>query len=194
MKINTVYYKDASSETRFFTFLSGLFLGIAISSFATGMLIDINPLDALAANILPPVFERPADINDGYTRKILLLTNQEREKRGLKPLQENSALTYAAYLRANKIFEENEFSHEATRSAFDSEKVAEVVGYRYRQLGENLAQGFNKPEEAIQKWIQSPKHKDNILSKDFDEIGVAALNGRLWDRETTVVVQLFGRR
>ena len=55
---------------------------------------------------------------------------------------------------------------------------------RQTYYGENIARGQKTPEEVMQDWMNSQGHKDNILSKNFKEIGVA------FDRN--VWVQNFG--
>lgn len=38
--------------------------------------------------------------------------------------------------------------------------------------GENLQAGAATPEEAVQQWINSPSHRENILSTEYEELGV----------------------
>ena len=47
-------------------------------------------------------------------------------------------------------------------------------GYKYMRGGENIAMGDDDaPLPLIMKaWMESPGHRDNILHKDFMEIGV----------------------
>jgi hypothetical protein len=43
-------------------------------------------------------------------------------------------------------------------------------------------------------WMKSPTHRDNIVSKNYEDIGVAVAVGKINGQETTIVVQLFGKR
>ena len=42
----------------------------------------------------------------------------------------------------------------------------------YETVGENLQAGAATPEEAIRQWMNSPTHRENILSYAYDEIAV----------------------
>ena len=41
--------------------------------------------------------------------------------------------------------------------------------------------------------MNSPSHRENILRKDYSEVGFATANGLLNGEETTIVVQMFGK-
>ena len=66
------------------------------------------------------------------------------------------------------------------------------AGYQYRYAGENLARDFSNPSSAIDAWMASSTHKDNMLSSKYQEIGIAVLEGDLAGVDTTLIVQLFG--
>lgn len=65
-------------------------------------------------------------------------------------------------------------------------------GYRYRYAGENLARDFTNPSSAVDAWMASPSHKENLLSPKYKEIGVAVVEGDLAGVDTTLIVQFFG--
>jgi uncharacterized protein YkwD len=54
-------------------------------------------------------------------------------------------------------------------------------------VGENLAKGFDSPEAAMEGWMASQGHRENLLRPDWEEIGVGiavASNGTLfWAQE-----------
>jgi len=62
------------------------------------------------------------------------------------------------------------------------------AGYRHWiAIGENVAMGYRSPLEVVQGWMESPGHRENLLSSRFREIGVAyvegpipAPDGRFW--------------
>jgi hypothetical protein len=68
------------------------------------------------------------------------------------------------------------------------------VNYNYTYAGENLAMNFSEAEDALSAWLASPTHRDNILSQNYEDIGVAVVVGEINGTETTLVVQLFGQR
>ncbi len=167
--------------------------GIMLITLSTVFKLDI-PF-AFRSIYLPPVFQIPQENNKDYAIDIIDSTNKERRKANLEPLKENSALSYAAYLRAKDILKFQDFSHEATKSGNRTVVLTmQIVGYRYSNGGENLALGSDDPNGVMAGWLNSPKHKDNILSKDFNETGVAVLNGTFQDdSDVYIVVQLFGK-
>jgi hypothetical protein len=67
------------------------------------------------------------------------------------------------------------------------------VGYFYEEAGENLAVNFSDSADIDNAWMNSLSHKENILRKNFTEIGIATAKGIYKDRETIFVVQFFGR-
>jgi len=52
-------------------------------------------------------------------------------------------------------------------------------GYRWREVGENLASGIMTPEDAVAGWLHSPEHCANLMDPAFRHMGVAyAVNPR----------------
>ncbi len=123
---------------------------------------------------------------------IIELTNQERQAQGLSPLKHNSTLDLAAQKKASDMLANNYFAHTSPTGVKPWQWFKEV-GYNYTFAGENLAMNFAEAEDAIQAWMDSASHRDNLLSKNYDEIGVAVVIGKLAGNETTLVVQLFGK-
>lgn len=124
-------------------------------------------------------------------RELLDLTNRERQKNGLSPLKLDEKLTRVANNKSKDILEKNYWAHNAPDGTtpwdfFDEE------GYKYSYAGENLARGFSTAEEAINAWMRSEKHKENILSPNFVDIGFSIREGKIKGEETILIVQAFG--
>lgn len=119
------------------------------------------------------------------------LTNNKRELLGLNALKENPQLNQAALLKAQDILNNNYFSHWSPqgKSPWYWFKKA---NYKYQAAGENLGIGFLDSSEVHQAWENSPTHKANLLNPNYQEIGIAVLQGNFEGNETTIVVQLFG--
>lgn len=128
---------------------------------------------------------------DIFRQRIVTLTNAERAKAGLKPMKENAFLHLAAQAHAKDMFSRKFFSHQ-NPDGLDSSMRIKAAGYvvapctcNWRwSSGENIARNHKTPESAFKSWMQSPKHKANILSTSFDEIGIGYSN-KYW-------VQNFG--
>lgn len=123
---------------------------------------------------------------DGLLEK----TNQERQKTGLEPLVINEALNQAALAKAQDMFTDQYWSHTAPdgKQAWDFIKAANYV---YKYAGENLARDFSNDEEVVAAWMNSPSHRDNLLNREFTQMGLAVVTDNLKGFETTLVVQIF---
>jgi len=118
-------------------------------------------------------------------------TNAERSKAGLPPLTQNPQLTQAAFAKASDMLAQNYWAH-VSPSGTQPWSFIKNAGYRYRYAGENLARDFSDTGTLMQAWLTSPTHKENILSGNYHDIGVAVVDGTLLGLETRLVVQMFG--
>jgi uncharacterized protein YkwD len=129
-----------------------------------------------------------ADISE----KVLInLTNEDRTSQGLVPLQENSKLSEAAYLKAKDMMDKGYFSHQSPEGVTPWYWIKKA-GYDYKFAGENLAIGFLDSQEVFNAWMLSLPHQKNVLNPNYKEMGIAVLKGNFQGNETAVVVQLFG--
>lgn len=124
---------------------------------------------------------------------LLSVTNQKRQEAGLPVLRENEQLTQAAALKANDMLLKNYWSHDSPDGTAPWTFI-KSSGYTYVYAGENLARGFNTSSEVVEAWMASPAHRDNVVSGNYDEVGFAVVNGTLLGEETTLVVQMFGKK
>lgn len=123
--------------------------------------------------------------------KVLYLTNQERQKKGLPELKLNSSLSKSAQSKADHMFTNNYWAHNAPDGT-NPWYFFKQQNYQYLVAGENLAKDFYDTESMVNAWMKSPTHRDNILHQKYEEIGIGVVNGRLNGVETTLVVQHFG--
>lgn len=127
------------------------------------------------------------------TQTVLSLTNSKRRENGLSDLKLNNTLSQSASAKASHMFANNYWAHNAPDGTtpwyfFNS------VGYKYLYAGENLARDFGDSSSVVDAWMNSPTHRENILSGRYDEIGIGVVNGLLNGQETTLVVQHFGKQ
>lgn len=99
--------------------------------------------------------------------------NKIRTEAKLPPLKVNPQLMLAALDHARDMAEHNNLSHTGSDGS-DVAKRVKKRGYRYQEIGENIADGQVTVEEVMNTWMNSPPHKENILG-DFSEVGVAAV-------------------
>ena len=115
---------------------------------------------------------------------VVALTNESRRREHLDPLKVNAKLTAAANRKLDDMIQRAYFEHRSPdgRQPWD---FIWTAGYCYRYAGENLAHGYQDAAAQQQGWMDSRKHRENILNEHYTEIGVAARNG--------YAVVMFGR-
>ena len=123
-----------------------------------------------------------------FARDVLNLVNKERAKHGLKPLRLENDLNQYAQIRAKECIKK--FSHTRPNGT-GFETVIKVKNYA--TVGENLQAGATSPEQVVYEWMHSPGHRANILSSDYEELGV----GYVYDENSKYRhywTQLFRRK
>lgn len=124
-------------------------------------------------------------------KKLIELTNTERQKKGLPSVSENEALDKAAALKAQNMFQENYWAHFAPSGKTPWDFIL-GTGYKFTFAGENLAKNFSSSDEVVKAWMASTTHRDNLLNPRYKDIGIAVAEGVLNGQKTTLVVQEFG--
>ena len=142
-------------------------------------------------NIGPYVNNVLGFATDITTTKLFELSNREREKQSLQPLQYNKELSMAAQKKAADMFVKDYWAHFASDGTTPWSFMLNS-GYQYEYAGENLAKNFLFSQGVVDAWMNSPTHKENILRKDYTEVGYGVVNGVLNGEETTLVVQMLG--
>ena len=100
-------------------------------------------------------------------------------------LRWNGQLEAAALRHAKDMSSHNHFDHIGTdNSEFDDRITAS--GYKWMEIGENIAFGYDQISATIQGWINSVSHCQQLMSPKVDELG-AARSGKYW-------VQEFGKQ
>lgn len=120
------------------------------------------------------------------------LSNSEREEAKLPLLEISPKLQKAAQLKATDMAKRGYFSH-YTPEGNPPWYWLEQVEYDYRSAGENLAVNFTESADVDKAWMNSPKHRENILNKKYTEVGIATAKGLYKGEEATFVVQFFGK-
>jgi hypothetical protein len=123
--------------------------------------------------------------------KVIELTNQKRLENGVGAVVYNESLAKAAQQKAADMLEQDYWAHVAPDGT-EPWDFFRAVGYTYRFAGENLARDFMNPETAVEAWMASPSHRENMLAGKYTEIGIAVAEGDLNGKDTTLVVQFFG--
>ena len=123
--------------------------------------------------------------------ELVNLTNQKRREAGLASLSVNQSLVNAASQKGADMIAKNYWAHNAPDGA-SPWSFFKNTGYRYLYAGENLARDFGDSVSVVNAWMNSPTHRDNLLSGRYREIGIAVIHDTFQGQPTTLVIQMFG--
>jgi uncharacterized protein YkwD len=125
------------------------------------------------------------------TRRLVRLSNESRRKGDVGELEINPQLMRAAQLHADQMARLRMTGHVIPEAPYPhlKDRIA-AAGSRWASIGENLAAGQRSAEEAVDSWMRSPKHRENLLSPDFTEIGTGYAVDAVG---MPYYVQVFGR-
>jgi hypothetical protein len=118
--------------------------------------------------------------------------NADRQTENFRTLAINSTLEKAAQMKANDMASKGYFAHKSPDGKTPWYWFQQA-GYEFSYAGENLAVNFSDSVDVNGAWMNSPGHRQNIMNGNFTEIGIATAEGVYQGRQTTFVVQLFGR-
>lgn len=181
------------------TFIHHLFVPHEENNFrAKSLHTDFLTIYLVIAFLMMMVFKQNSGLHNvlGFATDISIeklnqLTNEQRQKNNLSPLSINTALTLAAQKKAENMFAENYWSHYSPGGKTPWDFIL-GAGYKYEYAGENLAKNFLFSNGVVDAWMNSTTHRDNLLKKEYTEVGYAIVNGTLNGEQTTLVVQEFG--
>lgn len=123
---------------------------------------------------------------------LMQLINDERQRRNLPTLNNDTRLLVAAASKAQDMINRGYFGHIDPDGNYVWPRI-EAAGYTpYKILGENLAIDFSTSEGMIRAWIDSPTHRENLLHPDFVDQGLSAIYGTFQGRYTNLTASLFG--
>ncbi|MGI9167511.1 MAG: CAP domain-containing protein [Pyrinomonadaceae bacterium] len=112
-------------------------------------------------------------------------TNEMRERNGFSPLSWDSELCRMARAHSEKMARLEFFAHE-TPEGLRLKDRAQAAGIGFHVIGENIAynQGLDDPGTfAVQRWMISPGHRANMLSREFGVSGIGSFvtrDGRVY--------------
>jgi uncharacterized protein YkwD len=133
--------------------------------------------------------EKPKFEMSEEEKTLLELTNKERAKEKLMPLETNPLLFKLAREHSANMVKQEKMDH-----VLDGKNPADRArdaGYDYLNIAENLATAENTPLSDVMKgWMESKIHRDNILSKDVTQIGLGIART---EKGVYYYTQVFGR-
>jgi uncharacterized protein YkwD len=135
---------------------------------------------------------------------VLTEVNALRSSRGLVPLKLNAKLSAAAEAHSRAMASAGFFAHESADGSAFWKRVQRFYasnGFGLWSVGENLL--WSSPDvdapAALKLWMESPAHRENLLTPKWREIGLAAVHvtgapGTFKGMDVTIVTADFGVR
>jgi uncharacterized protein YkwD len=135
---------------------------------------------------------------------VLQEINNLRRQHGLVALRLTSPLSAAARQHSQSMALEGYFAHESSDGTPFWKRLRRFytpTGYGYWSVGENLL--YSSPDVdahgALELWLGSPKHRENMLTARWREIGLSAIHseaapGVFGGAPATVLTADFGVR
>jgi uncharacterized protein YkwD len=114
----------------------------------------------------------------GMERIVMELINKKRVQQGLPVLNWNEKAAQIARLHSENMAHYKFFSHRGLDGLMVNDR-ADSISLDWRAIGENIAynRGYNDPAEfTVQRWMDSPSHKENILDRRWKETGIGIIN------------------
>ena len=126
-----------------------------------------------------PISVTPVEPND-IEKRAFEQTNLVRVKNGLPPFTWDADVCRMARIHSESMSRNGYFSH-VTPDGLRLRDRARAAGIlRFSVLGENIAlsQGYADPGAfVVEQWMQSTKHRANILSSEFRSMAIGSFVG-----------------
>ncbi|MEU3405248.1 CAP domain-containing protein [Streptomyces sp. NPDC006670] len=137
------------------------------------------PAEPAAAPPAPQASGAPADVQAA----VVALVNQERAAAGCPAVTVNPMLTQAAQDHSADMAAHATMSHTGSDGSDPGGRITRA-GYQWQTYGENVAYGYDTPEQVMEGWMNSPGHRRNILDCSYREIGIGlAQPGQYWTQD-----------
>ncbi|WP_405446203.1 CAP domain-containing protein [Streptomyces erythrochromogenes] len=115
-------------------------------------------------------------VNGDAESAVLALVNKERAAAGCGALTSNPKLSAAARGYSDTMARAGVMSHTGPDGSTMTSRV-EAAGYKWSNLGENIARGQADADAVMKAWMNSSGHRANILNCAFKEIGIGVHKG-----------------
>lgn len=152
---------------KIFLLVAIIILGVVLSVFVTKKMLGnlLNPPDWMG------YIKTPEPSPEQIKTEIIKLINNERVKMGLQILKESPLLNKSAQLKANDMVKNKYYTH-ISPNGTTPWYFFHMAGYNYKYAAENLSEGYYSTQATVNAWMNSPEHRENILSPRYTETGV----------------------
>lgn len=131
----------------------------------------------------PKTESKPESTNSTFAleKKVFALINEKRAEQGLPPLEWSDEVAKIARVHSQNMANYKFFGHVGQDGKMVNDRADMLGVSKWRAIGENIAfnRGYENPcEFAVERWMLSASHKQNLLDIRWKEsgIGVAIAN------------------
>jgi uncharacterized protein YkwD len=126
--------------------------------------------DARALPPAPPCIQVGPPRSETH-REMFEQLNAYRVENGLHPLIYSVKLEQTADGHVEDLWQRGFFAHINPEGQDPGDRAMEA-GFCHKYVGENLAAGQNTTGRALDAWINSPSHNENMLEEDYVYVGM----------------------
>ena len=149
-----------------------MFAGAALAQEAR-LITSVRPV---TVNPIPATPVEPNDIE----KRAFEETNLVRVKNGLRPLTWDADVCRMARIHSESMWRNRYFSHVTPEGLRLPDRARAAGILKFSVLGENIAlsRGYGDPAAfVVEQWMQSTKHRANILSSEFRAMAIGSFIG-----------------
>ena len=136
--------------------------------------LSITGTKQLSDQTAGELIKNPVDIF-ALEHLVFSLINKKRAEFGLPPVVWSEDLERLARAYSTEMAANNFFSHQGLDGKTVGNRADSMGIKKWRSLGENIAynRGYDNPfESAVESWMKSPGHRENILNRRWQKSGV----------------------
>jgi len=175
----------------FIALLVCIFSGVIFSqNNFIGSRVVLNIYDSDGSKTLNPIRPRVVTITENekpenksvkektifsFEHQVFELINKKRADNSLQPLIWNDDVARIARMHSENMANYKFFSHAGIDGKMVNNRADDFGISKSRAIGENIAynRGFTDPLEfAVESWMKSPGHRENILNNRWQESGI----------------------
>jgi len=151
-----------------------VFIAIPAFSQEARLITSVRPVTVNPTPVTPVV--EPNEVE----KRAFEQTNLVRVKNGLRPLTWDADVCRMARIHSESMSRNHYFSHVTPEGRRLPERARAAGILKFSTVGENIAysNGYDDPGAYIvEQWMQSSKHRANILSNEFRAMAIGSFVG-----------------
>jgi uncharacterized protein YkwD len=159
------------------------YVRVAVFAVLTCLLVvAIGATDASAAKRSA----RYSASTDSVEAQVIRLLNGLRAQQGLRTLRNDDGLDDAAASHSRGMVTSGQFSHESANGVPCDVRIRRFV--KARMVGETISWLAGTPaseqaQRTVELWMNSPPHRQTLMTAGFRRIGVSRKGGRMFGRQ-----------